>query len=789
MEIRFDSPAVDSWESGTLPIGNGHIGANVYGGIDTETLTLNEKSLWTGGPDCNPDDPSYYWNVNKESADKLPEIRSLLEAGKTDKAYALLSEHFQGLAAYPFHGETPNRFGTYTTAGRLQIETGLNPEGVSGYSKTLSLDSALVRTSFAIDGTAYKREAFISYPSNTLAMRFSANKRGSQNLKIKYVTNPISEGSFAPDSDGKGLFWTGFLTDNGMRFAVRLRVLAKGGETFTESGSAAVTADGKTMAEGGRIIVEGADEVTLLLTMDTDYKVNFDPDFGDPKTYVGTDPEATTETWMDIASAKDFNALFAEHYADYSSLFGRVKISLGDADSVLSAANELSTASRLKNYRSGTSDTALEELFFQYGRYLLIASSRKGAMPANLQGIWTEGVNAPWNADYHNNINVQMNYWASYPTNLAECAVPLNDFIRSLEKPGERVAKSYFNARGWTASISANIFGFASPVADPTMYWNYIPVAGPWLATHLWEYYDFTRDEDFLKDIAYPLIKSSAYFTIDHLYRRPDGTLTASPSTSPEHGNADEGATFCHAVVRDLLGDAIKAAEALGVDEAERAEWAKALEDLAPYQIGRYGQLMEWSKDIDNPEDTHRHLNHLYGLHPGSSITPENTPELAEAAKVVLNHRGDRATGWSMGWKINQWARLHDGERAYLLYGNLLKFGTLDNLWSTHPPFQIDGNFGGTAGVTEMLLQSHAGMINLLPALPSAWSDGKVSGLCARGNFEVSMEWADGVLTRAVITSKSGGMCRICHKETVAVFDTEPGETFSIGYKDGEFIF
>ncbi len=401
-------------------------------------------------------------------------------------------------------------------------------------------------------------------------------------------------------------------------------------------------------------------------------------------------------------------------------------------------------------------------------------------MPANLQGIWHNNVDGPWRVDYHNNINIQMNYWPACSTNLTECMLPLIDFIRTLIKPGEKTAKSYFGTRGWTASISANIFGFTTPLSSENMSWNFNPMAGPWLATHIWDYYDYTRDRKFLKETGYDIIKSSAQFAADFLWHKPDGTYTAAPSTSPEHGPVDEGATFVHAVIREIIQDAIDASKVLGVDKGERKQWEKILQQLAPYKIGRYGQLMEWSKDMDDPKDTHRHVNHLFGLHPGRTLSPIITSELTDAAKVVLVHRGDGATGWSMGWKLNQWARLHDGNHAYKLFGNLLKNGTLDNLWDTHSPFQIDGNFGGTAGVTEMLLQSHMGFIHLLPALPDQWKEGSISGLCAKGNFEVSIYWKGGKLSGASVLSNAGEPCVIRYNDSVLSFNTKKGRQYEV---------
>lgn len=765
LSIWFDTPNVveehTAWESQSLPIGNGSLGANIIGSVDTERITFNEKTLWRGGPNTAKG-AEYYWNVNKQSAHVLDEIRKVFTEGDQQKAEMLTRQNFNSEVPYEANREKPFRFGNFTIMGEFYVETGLDTLGISDYKRILSLDSALAVVQFKKNNVAYQRSYFISYPANVLVMRFSADRAGMQNLVFSYAPNSISQGSLSGDGD-KGLVFSASLNNNGMKYVVRIQAETKGG-TLSNTGC--------------RLTVKGADEVVFYVTADTDYKMNFNPDFKDPKTYVGVDPAKTTCQWINNAVMQGYTALFQQHYSDYAALFNRVRLNLNPTVKT----SDIPTPQRLKNYRNGQPDYYLEELYYQFGRYLLIASSRAGNMPANLQGIWHNDVDGPWRVDYHNNINVQMNYWPACPTNLSECMLPLVDFIRTLVKPGEKTAQSYFGARGWTASISSNIFGFTTPLESQDMSWNFNPMAGPWLATHIWEYYDYTRDLNFLKETGYELIKSSADFAVDYLWHKPDGTYTAAPSTSPEHGPVDQGATFVHAVVREILLDAIEASKVLGVDKKKRKQWNDVLSKLVPYKIGRYGQLMEWSTDIDDPKDEHRHVNHLFGLHPGHTVSPVTTPELATAAKVVLLHRGDGATGWSMGWKLNQWARLQDGNHAYTLFGNLLKNGTMDNLWDTHPPFQIDGNFGGTAGVTEMLLQSHMGFIQLLPALPNAWKDGSISGICAKGNFEVDMIWENNQLKEATVHSGAGGNCVIKYGDKMLSFKTIKGQSYQLKY-------
>lgn len=784
LQVRFNQPAPEpgefqpyggvdpQWERRSLPIGNGNIGASLFGSVATERLSLNEITLWNGGPGTSKG-PAHYWNVNKKSTDALRQIRKAFAAGDSALAAQLTADNMNGVAAYERGAEPEWRFGNYTTLGELRVATGIDACDEGSYSRTLSLDSALARVSFTAGGVRYVRETFCSHPENVLVVRFTASKKGKQNLLLKYVPSMEAKGTTS-NVDANELLYVGNLTNNGMKVVVRIAMRHKGGK---------VVRDGHVGLQ-----VKGADEVEFILTADTDYKMNFDPDFNDPKTYVGVEPMETTASWLKAAMALNYKRLMRRHLADYRPIFTRVSLSLGaDANKALTRTElEKATPDRLADYRRGVADPYLEALYYQFGRYLLISSSRAGNLPANLQGLWLANSDAPWHADYHNNINIQMNYWPVMQGGLQECAKPFVDYVRTLVKPGAVTARDYFGARGWTASISANPFGFTAPLRDRDMSWNLSPVAGPWLAAQVYDIYTFSRDKEWLRNEAYPIIKGTALFCQDFLWRKPNGNYTVAPSTSPEHGIVDDGVTFCQAVVRELLTDAVEAANILGVDQAESAQWQDVLRHLPPYRIGRYGQLMEWSRDIDDPKDEHRHVNHLFGLHPGHTVSWTHTPELAKAARVVLEHRGDGATGWSMGWKLNLWARLLDGNHAYKLYGNLLKNGTADNLWDLHPPFQIDGNFGGTAGVTEMLLQSQDGDIHLLPALPDAWADGEVKGLCARGNFVVDITWRGGQLAEARVRSNSGEAGVVRYKGQTLPVDVKQGETLVVTWEKGK---
>jgi alpha-L-fucosidase 2 len=755
----------------TLVLGNGKMGATVFGGVSLDKIYLNDITLWSGEP-VNA-------NMNPEAYKNLPAIREALQ-NENYKLAEVLNKKIQGKNSEK-----------YAPLGTLEINNS-NPGKAVNYRRELDISNAVSKVTYEIDGVKFTREYFVSAPDQIMIIKLTSSKKGALNFdinpsslltsNIELKDNVLSMNGRAPINEHEG--YTVLpkyleIKERGTRFTTLMKIKNTDGEIISSD---------KTLG------VKNASEAIIYVSIATSFN-GFDKN---PATE-GVNDKAIASENLKKAFAKPFNKLKNAHIADYQKFYNRVTLDLGKT-----TAPDLATDERLLRYADGKEDKNLEILYFNFGRYLLISSSRTMGVPANLQGIWNPHLSPPWSSNYTMNINLEENYWLAENTNLSEMHLPLLGFIKNLSVTGKITAKTFYGIdKGWAAGHNSDIWAMSNPVGQfgkEEPMWACWPMAGAWLSTHIWEHYVFTQDKNYLKNEGYPLMKGAAEFCLDWMVTDKNGNLITSPSTSPENqykladgfvGATIYGGTADLAMIRECFDKTIKASQILNIDADFRTKLEAALAKLHPYQIGKKGNLQEWYHDWEDKDPKHRHQSQLFGLFPGDHITPLKTPDLAKASRQTLEIKGDETTGWSKGWRINLWARLWDGNRAYKMFRELLRYvdpdkkktekprrggGTYPNLFDAHPPFQIDGNFGGAAAVAEMLVQSDENEIRLLPALPDAWETGNVKGLCARGGFEIDMSWNNKMVMTLTISSKNGGRTKLIYGENNRLVDLKKGE-------------
>lgn len=760
--LWYDQPATNWTEA--LPVGNGRLGAMVYGSIEKEVIQFNEETLWTGQPHDYSHDSAH---------EVLSELRQLLWDGKQKEAHELGNERFM---SQPF-----GQF-CYQPFGNVLLDFP-NHKNVNNYKRQLDLEDAISSVGYEIEGVKYKREVFASERNQAIVIHIETSKQGELNFNIG-LDSPHSKYEVSVEGDevilkGKVNNYPKELDaqkkpypESKLTFEARLKVVNEGGELVIEENA---------------IKVINANNATLYLVAASNF-VNYQD--------ISGNPAELCEKYLSKLNGNSYETIKDNHIKDFRKLFNRVELDLGK-----SIISNRPTNERLISFKQDE-DPNLVSLLYQYGRYLLISSSRAGTQPANLQGIWNDKLSPPWDSKYTININTEMNYWLAEMTNLSELTEPLTQMVEDLAVTGQKIAKEHYNLNGWVVHHNTDIWRGAAPINNANH--GIWPTGGAWLSQNLWWHYQYTNDKEYLKNKAYPILKEASRFFVGYLVPDPDNPewLVSGPSNSPENRGLVMAPSMDHQIIRNLFANTIEAAEILGVD----ADFIKIVKEkrakIAPNLIGKYGQLQEWLIDQDDPKSEHRHVSHLWGLHPGNEIHPSTTPDLAEACKVTLSHRGDGGTGWSRAWKINFWARLLDGDHSFLLLRNLMvpsitqgvemndKGGLYLNLFDAHPPFQIDGNFGATSGITEMLLQSHLRDKNgdyfqdILPALPSALSRGKISGIKGRGAFEISIEWQNEILVSVEVKSLVGNNLNLRYRGKLISQETTKGETLSFIYAD-----